>query len=330
MAVSVGQPRMTGQLLNRKTAQVAPLDPEFQNKIHDQLNKSQVDPSRVMTGPPALVYAGFEGGASMSQKNLEQARSKYLLDKLTGKLPPRTLPPIGEKSDQRASTEEFKTTAAKPKVDTEPPNVVHNLREENSKKPKKPQQWGELDKYIELLLDTRSEEETVFTYLNCPNKDDPYDLEPVGFDKRHDKTKYYTISGKGLTLYEKDTPVEFMSLGQWLIERDSYNHIKDFSFFKQFKSWKFMRMWKRMVKSQHKLKAFNQLDENLFILQEHFCEHLFKHRKLMLEMSIYRFVDCCQSSEVKNIDDFSAAQEDKRTKIAKMIVAKSEDSRRNI
>lgn len=148
------------------------------------------------------------------------------------------------------------TSGAKPKADAEPPNVVHNLREENSKKPKKPQQWGELDKYIELLLDTRSEEETVFTYLNCPNKNDPYDLEPVGFGKRL-RDKYYTISGKGLTLYEKDTPVEFKSLGQWLIERDSYNHIKDFSFFKQFKSWKFMRMWKKTIKQQHKMKAYN-------------------------------------------------------------------------
>ena len=58
------------------------------------MNKTQIDPSKVMSGPPALVYAGFEGGASMSQKNLEQARSKFLLDKLTGKLPPKTLPPL--------------------------------------------------------------------------------------------------------------------------------------------------------------------------------------------------------------------------------------------
>lgn len=35
-----------------------------------------------------MVYAGFEGGLSLSQKNLEQARTKFLLDKLTGKLPP--------------------------------------------------------------------------------------------------------------------------------------------------------------------------------------------------------------------------------------------------
>jgi len=40
-----------------------------------------------MAGPPSLVYAGFEGSASLSQKNLELARSKFLLDKITGKLP---------------------------------------------------------------------------------------------------------------------------------------------------------------------------------------------------------------------------------------------------
>lgn len=246
------------------------------------------------------------------------------------------MPPIGEKPEGQASTEEFKGTASaaggksqKPKDNAELPNVVHNLREENSKKPKKPQQWGELDKYIELLLDTRSEEETVFTYLNIPNKNDPYDLVPVGFLGRNSE-KYYTISGKGLTLYEKDAPVEFMSLGQWLIERDSYNHIKDFSFFKQFTSWKFMRTWKMVIKTQHKMKAYNQLEENLFILQKDFCEHLFKHRKLMLEMSVFRFVDCCQSSEFKKIDEFSAAQEDKRTVVGKAIETKSDESRKNI
>lgn len=61
-----------------------------------------VDPQRLMAGPPSLVYAGFEGGVSLSQKNLELARSKFLLDKLTGKLPAelrggkaKVLPPIG-------------------------------------------------------------------------------------------------------------------------------------------------------------------------------------------------------------------------------------------
>ena len=63
-----------------------------------------------MAGPPSLVYAGFEGGESMSQKNLEQARCKFLLDKLTGKLPQelkggmaRALPPIPGSASDTAS-----------------------------------------------------------------------------------------------------------------------------------------------------------------------------------------------------------------------------------
>lgn len=38
------------------------------------------------------------------------------------------------------------------------------------------QKWSDLDKYIELLLDSKSEEETVFVYLNPNPNQDPYDL----------------------------------------------------------------------------------------------------------------------------------------------------------
>ena len=130
------------------------------------------------------------------------------------------------------------------------PEVITDMTSDNSKKPKKAQKWSDLDKYIELLLDSKSEEETVFVYLVPANKSDPYDLEVVDYsnEKRKFGDKYYTLSGKGLTTYVQEKPVEFHSLGQWLIERDSYNHIKDLSFFKQFKTWKFMRMWKKNIK----------------------------------------------------------------------------------
>lgn len=112
---------------------------------------------------------------------------------------------------------------------------------------KQTQKWSDLDKYIELLLDSKSEEETVFVYLNPNPNADPYDLLVCSYQLRNE-SKYYTLSGKGLTLYENDTPIEFLSLGQWLIERDSYNHIKELPFFKKFKRWKFMRMWKKTIK----------------------------------------------------------------------------------
>jgi len=49
------------------------------------------------------------------------------------------------------------------------------------------------------LLDSKSEEETVFLYLNPKKKsNDPYDLEYTSFGDRNKET-FYTISGKGLT-----------------------------------------------------------------------------------------------------------------------------------
>lgn len=94
-------------------------------------------------------------------------------------------------------------------------------------------------------------------------------------------------------------------MGQWLIERDSYNHIKELSFFKQFKSWKFMRMWKRTIKMQSRLAAINSLEENLFMLQDHFREHLAKHRSMMLDMSRNKFVDTCETQEPKKLEEFA-------------------------
>ena len=113
------------------------------------------------------------------------------------------------------------------------PVIVTDLTSENTKKPKKAQKWSDLDKYIELLLDSKSEEETVFVYLIPHNDTDPYDLKVVDYGDRAGCERYYTLSSKGLTTYINEKPVEFHSLGQWLIERDSYNHIKELSFFKQ-------------------------------------------------------------------------------------------------
>jgi len=37
--------------------------------------------------PPALAYANFAGQPSQTQSNLEQARTRVLLDRITGKIP---------------------------------------------------------------------------------------------------------------------------------------------------------------------------------------------------------------------------------------------------
>lgn len=165
-------------------------------------------------------------------------------------------------------------------------------------------------------------------YLDAQNNGDPYDLQVVSYLAKS-TTKYYTLSGKGLTLYENDVPVEFISLGQWLIERDSYNHIKELSFFKQFNKWKFMRMWKKTIKHNNRMKAKNALEEKLFMLQPHFRDHLAHHRRLMIEMQHLKFVDICRG-DVKSIDEFEESQDFQRKKVERLIRAQSVKAHDNI
>ena len=192
-------------------------------RIKIQETGEEVDPSvRLLQAPPVVSMTGFEGGHCVNQKNLEMARSKFLLDKLTNKLPPelrkRQLPPItGGLSQEfdKTSLSQQKTKGfggtfdEKAKIGMAADGLI-GQGEDGKGKEVVQQQWSDLDKFIELLLDSKSEEETVFVYLN-PNKatGDPYDLEVVYYAMR-DRHRYYTLSGKGLTLYENDSPVEFI------------------------------------------------------------------------------------------------------------------------
>lgn len=56
------------------------------NNYKDSENAYGLDNIRVLQGPPSVSVTGFEGGYSLGQKNIEMARSKFLVDKLTGKL----------------------------------------------------------------------------------------------------------------------------------------------------------------------------------------------------------------------------------------------------
>jgi hypothetical protein len=167
--------------------------------------------------------------------------------------------------------------------------------------------------------------------LNPSESGNPYDLKVVLFNKRN-QDKYYTLSGKGITQYNQNGPVEFLSLGQWLLERDSYKHIRELDFFKQFKKWKFMRMWTKSVKHNKRNTAKGQLENKLFYLQDHFQVSLLRHRKLMLDMSNKNtFInECVRIPESLNVEKFKMLQEEKQKQCRTEIEKTSEDSRKNI
>ena len=109
----------------------------------------------------------------------------------------------------------------------------------------------------------------MFVYLNPNPNGNPYDLLVCQYHDRNEE-KYYTLSAKGITYYVRNSPIEFITLGDWLIERDSFNHIKELSFFKKFKRWKFLRVWRKNILSRKRTKAIASLEEKLFYLDDIF------------------------------------------------------------
>lgn len=190
-------------------------------------------------------------------------------------------------------------------------------------------EWVDLDRYIELLLDSKSEDEIVFIYCNPNLKGDPYDLKVCSYDERNED-KYYTMSGKGLSCHEGDHVTEFISLAQWLINRDSYNHIKELRFFKKFKKWKFMRIWKDTIKKESRKQATNKLKDKLFILHDTFKTHLLTHRDYCKKMEDLRFVDMGSNIETQKLKEFSKQQAKMRQDTHKRISQFSSKCRENI
>ena len=173
-----------------------------------------------MQRDPSLIQ--FNDLSTFSQKKFERARSKYLLDKLTGKLNnpdyflqlSRSMAEqygmdtdefmerynqnqkssqnimgnnsnnmkhvnimgTGDQNQTRTEEDEGEDsqanlfmTAGQRKDFQAKPEVEHEVK--NVTKTKKT--WSELDKYIELLLDSKQTDQSVFVYLNPSSEGNP-------------------------------------------------------------------------------------------------------------------------------------------------------------
>lgn len=83
-----------------------------------------------------------------------------------------------------------------------------------------------MDRYIDMILNNVIHEEE-FIYLQRNSIDNPYDLKVINHEtlkKNKDTiTNYFTISKKGLVNYQNGIPYEFLTLAEWIKERETYN-----------------------------------------------------------------------------------------------------------
>ena len=169
-----------------------------------------------------------------------------------------------------------------------------------------PSTWKDLDKLI-TLLQSQAEDDGYFIYLK-PSliANNPYDLQPMvdidvvanGQSKQHGQAiskrslqlqtskleKFYTLSRKGITTYQNDEPVDYITLTDWLIERNYYQEIRGKRFFHEFRRWKVLRMWRRNILHKKREEVRSALTEKLFFLDPVFCPIILNHRGICKDL----------------------------------------------
>ncbi len=182
---------------------------------------------------------------------------------------------------------------------------------------------------MEALLEDSELATTKFMYLNAkPDSDNPYDLDIVKYKLRN-VVRYFTISGKGVTMYKQDKAIEFIPLSEWLIERDLYVHIKNILFFKFFKKWKLLNVWRKGVQTVKRNKITENLSERLFYLDPIYRRNILKHKKFMWDMSKLRLMDIPKQGDAIDIREFANRQKKKRQEVYNAIDGFSVECRKN-
>lgn len=216
----------------------------------------------------------------------------------------------------------------------------------------------ELDAYIKLVLKNSSSVDE-FVYLTPTGSSNPYKLKLCDYQnlgarerggdksrkgekmkkKKKNKNKireppimeYYTISGKGLCHYKNGKPIEFISLTNWMKERETFKQIQSLKFFQKFRKWKTLKMWKNVLQTYKRSEYKKKLTEKLFVSNEHLRRTLLDHRDLCYEMSKLEFTNLKTQSEgtneVINLSKFSDNQQNRRNDVQEEIKKRSKNCR---
>eukprot|EP01022_Parablepharisma_sp_SALTPOND_P016111 TRINITY_DN2328_c0_g1_i1.p1 TRINITY_DN2328_c0_g1~~TRINITY_DN2328_c0_g1_i1.p1 ORF type:complete len:2092 (+),score=299.17 TRINITY_DN2328_c0_g1_i1:7740-14015(+) len=263
---------------------------------------SQIDTSQVI----------IKEAEMSSQEHLERIWSKKLIEKMRSKYKTNTVSKIDAKGEKSVLTL----------------NPVKQGKSPDDGK-KTAENWQDLDKYLEAVLEDSEQDTTKFMYFNIKKgSDNPYELELSSYNDRYTPV-FYTISGKGVTHYKQDKAADFIPLDEWLIERDLFSHVKEIPFFYHFKRWKLLKVWRRGILFMKRKQIVDELGDKLFFIDDIYRDHILKHRKYMCEMSKLRLMEMSKQTEDLTVDEFTRRQQKKQRYVTDKIKEYSSECRKN-
>lgn len=151
-----------------------------------------------------------------------------------------------------------------------------------------------------------------FVYYLPSNKENYYELRLTEFSKIAKEKIYYTLSAKGLTVYEDKQPKEFIKLSEWIIEREGYNYVANINFFKNFKIWRIIKKWRQNIFKQKKIAYQNDLASKLMFDNENYNNRLLEHKTNCNNILKRNILNLNVGYESNTFEEFKKRQEDER------------------
>jgi len=114
---------------------------------------------------------------------------------------------------------------------------------------------------------------------------DPYNLEVVEYSYIDRSSHFYTLSAKGVTMFDRNNHAEFTPLDQWLREYALFYKLLKIPFFARYRLWKIFKQWKTYIFHIKIEQAKKRLSQRLFIVHPILRDALLQIRKEAVEIS---------------------------------------------
>lgn len=235
-------------------------------------------------------------------------RSQELIAKMSGK--PFT---VGEKSNRKGKTMHKKVIAEEKveRLNRHLPLELDNEDENSVEAQIKKMQ----------LIDDNNTNEGAFVYLKQKEEGDPYSLIYCKYQEVEiTGGRFYTLSKKGFTSYFQNEPTEFVTVIEWIMEREMYEHIKSFTFFKLFRLWKAIKYWRHNVIYNKRKGVKESLEKKLMFTKRGFGQLLIMHRANCRELESQQMFNTIEPDEAYSINKFEAMQEAHIKKISAKVL----------
>lgn len=189
----------------------------------------------------------------------------------------------------------------------------------------------ELDEFIRLIKERKIEEKEFIYLLRASVRDNcDYVVVPAEIARNESNYEFYTLSAKGLSMFVNGSPVEFISLHDWLIERKHYFELKNVAFFKKFRVWKTVKMWLGRMNRVRRERRRKKLEDKLYSVDPTYSKILLSHRQACLDLEKVKFIDIPGHLDQNTLEEFIKRQEERIEEVQKYLKKSNKSIRESI